>query len=107
MSYIDGRFWITFNGEIYNYLEIRKELVEIGHKFRSKADTEVVLAAYAEWGRNCAKRFNGMWAFAIWDIVKKELFISRDRLGIKPVNYYFKNGVFIFSSEIKGKAKIH
>ncbi|WP_415376874.1 asparagine synthase (glutamine-hydrolyzing) [Patiriisocius sp. Uisw_017] len=102
MSYLDNRFWITLNGEIYNYLEIKEELIGKGYKFRSNTDTEVVLASYAEWGADCVNRFNGMWAFAIWDSKTDTIFLSRDRLGIKPLNYYHSSDSFIFSSEIKG-----
>lgn len=67
MSWNDGRFWITYNGEVYNYLELRKELEAAGDSFQSESDTEVILAAYARWGQDCVLRFTGMWAFAIWD----------------------------------------
>lgn len=101
MSYGGGRYWITFNGEIYNYLELRRELSAKGHTFRSNSDTEVLLAAFAEWGPACQFRLNGMWAFAVWDAVKRELFVSRDRFGVKPL-FYFSRGVdFYFASELK------
>ena len=93
---------IVFNGEIYNFKEIRKELKELGYKFISNTDTEVILFAYKEWKEDCLHKFNGMFAFAIWDKDKQELFIVRDRLGIKPLYYYNKDNKFIFSSEIKG-----
>src|SRR6267378_416611 len=80
----DGRFWLVFNGEIYNYLEIRKDLEALGRVFRSHSDTEVLLLAYAQWGSACLERFVGMFAFAIWDRQRRELFAARDRLGIKP-----------------------
>ena len=102
MPYLNERYWITLNGEIYNYLEIKDELSTKGYEFKSNSDTEVVLASYAEWGADCVSRFNGMWAFAIWDSLKEEVFLSRDRLGIKPLNYYHSTDTFIFSSEIKG-----
>lgn len=102
MSYLNERYWVTLNGEIYNYLEIKEELLVKGYEFKSNSDTEVVLASYAEWGADCVSRFNGMWAFAIWDSLKEEVFLSRDRLGIKPLNYYHSADTFIFSSEIKG-----
>ncbi len=92
---------IVFNGEIYNYIELRKELKRKGYKFRSETDTEVIMASYLEWGYDCVKKFEGMWAFAIYDINQKIIFCSRDRIGKKPFYYYLKNGVFIFSSEIK------
>src|SRR5512134_2710306 len=81
MAYEDGRFRITFNGEIYNFLEIRQDLERRGHRFNGDSDTEVILAAYAQWGADCVERFNGMWAFAIWDDRDKTLFLSRDRFG--------------------------
>jgi asparagine synthase (glutamine-hydrolysing) len=102
LSYDDGNLWIILNGEIYNYLELRKQLEQKGYKFRSVTDTEVVLAAYQEWGEDCVLKFNGMWAFIIWDRRKKIFFLSRDRVGIKPLFYYNKNREFIFCSEIKG-----
>lgn len=80
----DGRFAIVFNGEIFNFLEIRSELLAMGHCFRTESDTEVILHAYAEWGAECQSKFNGMWAFAIWDNAARRLFFSRDRFGIKP-----------------------
>ena len=92
---------ITFNGEIFNYLELKKELVAKGFTFRTASDTEVVLAAYLAWGQECVKKFNGMWAFAIYDAKADVLFCSRDRFGIKPFCYYKSNDTFIFSSEIK------
>lgn len=100
MSYRDGRFWITYNGEIFNFLEVRDELQLLGHNFKSETDTEVILAAYAQWGKACLDKFNGMWAFAIWDDVEKTLFLARDRFGIKPLYYVHKPGkFFVFASE--------
>lgn len=93
---------ISFNGEIYNYLELRTELEELGYVFTTETDTEVILAAYAAWGKDCVQRFNGMWAFCIYDKAGKELFLSRDRLGVKPLYYYQTDTEFLFSSEIKG-----
>lgn len=101
MSNEDGSLWTLHNGEIYNYLEIRKELEALGHCFRSKTDTEVILHAYEEWGTNCFSRFNGMWAFCIWDSIKKQLLCSRDRAGVKPFYYTYDGKKFAFSSEIK------
>jgi asparagine synthase (glutamine-hydrolysing) len=96
------RFWITFNGEIYNYLEIKEELRLLGHTFHTNTDTEVILSAYQEWGVECQNKFNGMWSFAIYDSVDKRIFISRDRFGIKPFYYTFsEDGSFYFASEIK------
>jgi asparagine synthase (glutamine-hydrolysing) len=92
---------ITFNGEIFNYIELREELIEKGFQFRTKSDTEVVLASYLEWGESCVNKFNGMWAFAIYDTKNDVLFCSRDRFGIKPFNYAYTNKQFVFASEIK------
>lgn len=91
--------WITYNGEVYNYIELREELEKKGHNFKSKSDTEVVLHAYEEWGEKCLERFNGMFAFIIYD--GKRFFCARDRFGIKPFYYYFDNELFIAASEIK------
>ena len=98
----DKRFWITYNGEIYNFKTIREELKKIGHKFFSETDTEVILKAFYEWGEECFKKFNGMWSLAILDTQKKEIIISRDRYGVKPCYYFSNLEKFIFSSEIKG-----
>ena len=97
------RFWITFNGEIYNYLELAQELRCAGHQMRSRCDTEVLLAAYCKWGSDCLRRLRGMFAFAIWDEQDKRLFAARDRLGIKPFHYYASPGhqQLAFASEIK------
>ena len=92
---------IVFNGEIYNYLEIREELKAKGYVFKTGSDTEVILASYIEWGTKCVERFVGMWAFALWDHNKKELFCSRDRFGIKPFYYIIKGDKFYFGSEYK------
>jgi asparagine synthase (glutamine-hydrolysing) len=97
----DGRYWITYNGEIYNFLELKSELDHSGYQFKTESDTEVILAAYHCWGEDCQLRFNGMWAFAIWDRDERELFISRDRFGVKPLIYYFDQKHFAFASEIK------
>ena len=96
----DGRYVIVYNGEIYNYIEIREELKSKGFRFRSSTDTEVVLNSFIEWGETCLEKFNGMWAFAIYDREKKKLFCSRDRYGVKPFYYYADNEQFIFASEI-------
>jgi asparagine synthase (glutamine-hydrolysing) len=101
MSYGDGRYWITYNGEVYNFLELRHELEALGHRFQSSSDTEVILAAYAQWGRDCLLRFNGMWAFAIWDAQAQTLFLARDRFGIKPLFYLLERDRFAFASEWK------
>ncbi|PKL57157.1 MAG: asparagine synthase (glutamine-hydrolyzing) [Methanomicrobiales archaeon HGW-Methanomicrobiales-6] len=97
----DGALWLVFNGEIYNYRELMEELISCGHQFRSKTDTEVILHAYEEWGVDCLRRFNGMWAFALWDERRGELFCARDRLGIKPFYYAMAGDSFLFASEIK------
>jgi asparagine synthase (glutamine-hydrolysing) len=101
MCSIDGRFWITFNGEIYNYIELREELQKLGARFISQSDTEVVLNAYHYWGEACQHRFNGMWAFAIYDQDQKTLFASRDRFGVKPFYYSKIENRFAFASEQK------
>ncbi|OGF27373.1 asparagine synthase (glutamine-hydrolyzing) [Candidatus Falkowbacteria bacterium RIFOXYA2_FULL_47_9] len=97
----DKKFAIIFNGEIYNFLEIKKELEALGYKFKSKTDTEVILYAYQEWGSACLQKFNGMFALAILNTETEELFFARDRVGIKPLYYYHKDKKVIFSSEAK------
>lgn len=92
---------ITFNGEIYNYIEIKKELIDKGFAFISESDTEVILAAYKHWGSDCVSRFYGMWSFAIFDEVNQVIFCSRDRFGIKPFYYSESGSTFVFGSEIK------
>jgi asparagine synthase (glutamine-hydrolysing) len=96
-----GRFWVVFNGEIYNYIELREELRSAGYTFRTNTDTEVILKAYALWGEKCLDRFNGMFAFALWDAVNRKLFCARDRMGIKPFYYFHDRNRFVFASEIK------
>ncbi len=96
-----NNYWIIFNGEIFNYKEIKNELLAIGYKFKTHTDTEVILASYCEWGEKCVDRFNGQWAFCIYDMNKGILFCSRDRFGIIPFYYYSDNNNFIFASEIK------
>ena len=95
------KYVLIYNGEIYNYIEIRDELISIGHSFSTNSDSEVLLKAYIQWGRACLEKFNGMWAFAIWDRKNKELFCSRDRFGIKPFYWSNYNGRIYFGSEIK------
>ncbi len=95
----DGHLQLVFNGEIYNYLELREELRGKGHVFRTQTDTEVLLAAYREWGLQCVERLNGMWAFAVWDARRRTLFASRDRLGIKPLYYRVDGRRLTFASE--------
>src|SRR6266480_1773583 len=97
----DGTLQIVFNGEIYNFVELRKELEAFGHGFKTRSDTEVIVHAYEQWGTNCVKRFNGMFAFAIWDKRKRELFLARDHLGIKPLYYVTVGSRLLFASEIK------
>jgi asparagine synthase (glutamine-hydrolysing) len=101
MSLGPGRPIITYNGEVYNFRELRTELEKAGRHFRSASDTEVVLSAYEEWGPSCVERFNGMFAFAVWDPRKRRLFAARDRYGVKPLYYVIQSGVFAFASEIK------
>ena len=101
MSYANGRYWIVFNGEIYNFVELRTELEHLGCQFKTESDTEVVLAAYDTWGEDCQFKFNGMWAMAIWDSHERKLFISRDRFGVKPMIYFFDGKRFAFASEMK------
>ena len=101
MANEDKSIVIVHNGEVYNYLEIRKELEKKSYRFKSNTDTEVILRSYEEWGKDCLLKFNGMFAFCIWDKRNKELFLARDRYGIKPLYYYFQNNKFIFASEIK------
>jgi asparagine synthase (glutamine-hydrolysing) len=97
----DGTIWVTFNGEIYNFAELREELVHLGHQFKSATDTEVIVHGYEQWGPDCVERFRGMFAFCVWDAGTKTLFMCRDRLGIKPLFYCEHSGHFAFASEIK------
>src|SRR5437588_4690530 len=95
----DGALRLVHNGEVYNYRELRRELEADGHRFRSATDTEVILAAYREWGERCVERFNGMWAFALWDGPRRRLFASRDRFGVKPFYYSLDGDRLAFASE--------
>jgi asparagine synthase (glutamine-hydrolysing) len=95
------RFWLIFNGEIYNYREIREELSAAGAEFKTGTDSEVLLASFEKWGRACVQKFNGMWAFAIWDSSNQSLFLSRDRFGVKPLFFSHQGSEFAFASEIK------
>ena len=101
LSNKNGRFWIVFNGEIFNYIELRQELIERGHSFNSQSDTEVVIHLYEEYGPEFLNKLNGQFAIAIWDKKKKELFLARDRVGIRPLFYTSVNGSLVFASEIK------
>ena len=105
MTSKDERYVMVFNGEIFNYVELREELRRKGHHFNTQTDSEVLLAAYQEWGEDCLHKFNGMWAFAIYDRREKSLFASRDRYGIKPFYYYTNEEEFIFASEIPALLK--
>lgn len=101
MSIENGPLWITFNGEIFNYIELREELEKRGHRFSTRSDTEVILRLYLEKGEECVHSFNGQWAFAIWDTRQKKLFLSRDRYGVRPLFYTLAGHDFLFASEIK------
>jgi asparagine synthase (glutamine-hydrolysing) len=106
MCSADKSIWITFNGEIYNYIELRNELKEKGHNFITQTDTEVLLTAYLEWGNACVNKFNGMWAFVIYDSTKNIFFGSRDRTGVKPFYYHLDSHSFSFASELKALNKL-
>jgi asparagine synthase (glutamine-hydrolysing) len=97
----DQSLWITFNGEIFNYVELMADLKQRGHVFGSRCDTEVILHAYEEYGEDCVRHFNGQWSFAIWDVRNRKLFASRDRLGVRPFFYTQCGDQFVFASEIK------
>jgi asparagine synthase (glutamine-hydrolysing) len=97
----DGTLFLVYNGEVYNYQNLRAELQALGHRFTSTGDTEVVLRAFMEWGPACVERFNGMFALAVWDKRSETLFLARDRYGMKPLYYWHRNGAFLFASEIK------
>jgi asparagine synthase (glutamine-hydrolysing) len=101
MSNEDETAWIVFNGEIYNYLELRRVLEQAGHRFSTNSDTETVIHAYEEWGENCVKKFRGMFAFAIFDMRNNRLFLARDHFGIKPLYYLENNDMFAFASELQ------
>ncbi|MBF0308682.1 MAG: asparagine synthase (glutamine-hydrolyzing) [Magnetococcales bacterium] len=101
MSCLDHRYQVVFNGEIYNFLALRSELEDVGYVFRSESDTEVIAAAFDRWGEACQHRFNGMWAFALWDTRDKILFLSRDRYGKKPLYFHHREGNLSFASEVQ------
>ncbi len=105
MSNENGSIWITYNGEVYNFKEIREELIERGYSFKSNSDTEVLIKAYEEWGIDCVHKFIGMFALGIWDKREKKLYLLRDRVGVKPLYYYYKDGLFLFGSELKALMK--
>lgn len=102
-----GEYIITYNGEIYNYIELREELKRDGYHFNTHTDTEVILAAYDKWGFDCLEKFDGMWAFVVYDKKKNILFGSRDRFGVKPFYYFYNNYKFVFASEIKALIKLN
>jgi asparagine synthase (glutamine-hydrolysing) len=106
MSDSSGNIWITFNGELYNYLELKNELITIGYKFRTSSDTEVIIYAYQKWGETCLQKFRGMFAFAIVDLTKKKLFIARDHFGIKPLFFYKSDSIIAFGSELQQFKKL-
>ena len=97
----DETLQVVFNGEIYNFIELREELVRKGHVFKTESDTEVIVHGYEEWGKDCVSHFNGIFAFALWDGTRRQLFLSRDHLGVKPLYYIQLGDLFLFSSEIK------
>jgi len=101
MSIANGRYWITFNGEIYNFRELRQTLISQGEKFHSQTDTEVILKLYAKFGSDCVNQLRGMFAFAIWDNLEKTAFIARDPLGIKPLYYWQSGQTLLFASELR------
>lgn len=101
MRSTNGRYWITFNGEIYNFLELRRQLVSQGAQFHSQTDTEVILKLYQQFGTDCVHHLRGMFAFAIWDDQEKTCFLARDPLGIKPLYYWLKDSTLVFASELK------
>src|SRR6266545_1497526 len=97
----DGSLWIVFNGEVFNYLELRAELEGCGHAFRTRSDTEVIVHAWEEWGPGAFQRMNGQWAAALWDARRRALILSRDRLGVRPLYYSEAGGRVVFASEVK------
>jgi asparagine synthase (glutamine-hydrolysing) len=97
----DLNLWIVFNGEIFNYIELRRELEEKGHHFRTQSDTEVLVHLYDEYGEDCLSKLNGQFVFSIWDRKKQEMFLARDRVGIRPLFYSHTPELFVFGSENK------
>src|SRR5262245_58204388 len=104
MASHDGRWQIVYNGELYNFRELRTELEPLGHRFRTRSDTDVLIAAWAQWGTRSLERLNGMFAFAIWDTRERKLTLARDRFGVKPLYYARAGDTFLFGSEIKAIA---
>jgi len=107
MPYGDESLWLIFNGEIYNYIELRAQLLELGYNFRTESDTEVILVAYKHWGDKCVEHLNGMFAFALWDEINQRLFCARDQLGIKPFYFYQTDKFFAFASESRALEPFH
>jgi asparagine synthase (glutamine-hydrolysing) len=107
LSNEDGTIWLTFNGEIYNFQKLRRELLQAGHQFRSETDSEVIVHAYEQWGDDCVLKFDGMFAFAIWDSSRKRIFLARDRAGIKPLFIRAQNDSFSFASEPRALLALH
>src|SRR5258706_6853792 len=101
LSTPDGNIWVTFNGEIFNYVELTEELVARGRQFRTRSDTETILHAYAEHGAGCVEAFNGDFAYALWDLNRQRLVLARDRMGVRPLYYTVRDGVLVFASEVK------
>ena len=101
LNYGDERYILVYNGELYNTSELREKLIKLGHHFHSHSDTEVLLHAYAQFGKNCVDHMNGIFAFAVWEEKRRRLFLARDRIGVKPLFYMHHNGGFLFASEIK------
>ena len=101
LSTPDGKYWIVFNGEIFNYIELKTDLINLGYSFRTESDTEVLLCSYLAFGADCLNKLNGQFVFAIWNNEKKELFMARDRVGIRPLFYALAKKSFVFGSEIK------
>ena len=106
MTDASGQIWLTYNGEIYNYRDLRRELGNRGYRFRSETDAEVIIYAYREWGRQCLAHFNGMFAFALWDERRQALFCARDRFGIKPFYYVRTPEGLAFASSIRALALV-
>ena len=101
LTYGGVRYTMVYNGELYNTPELRRELENLGHRFRGHSDTEVLLHSYAQWGSDCLRRLNGIFAFGVWEREPGRLFLARDRIGVKPLFYTFRQGQFLFASEIK------